>query len=279
MSTTLKFMTTLAAMIILLVIVVLSNSIIAEKKSIRSDNATAQLERNNNPIAQAAISEPTNSLATLQTEEGQLEDISAVDVENAESINTTADAQLSEVAQLADFQMMNPQSLPVSTNQTEQAFVTTQSAVDWQAASQHKKLPADLLSTIQNTSVGASKVPVLLPNNTELLDDAIVSVGSDWYAASMNSGEVNVMVDGSSVTVGIPTTEPKQPIGLGNFSDNIVKSLGMIEVSFSAYGVNYNVVVECFSHETDPACLESDFIHSIVDNLLLAEGDNNEDGA
>jgi len=212
-------------------------------------------------------------------EQGQTENISALEVENPKSMDTVSDSELSDTALLTDFQMMNPESAGISPDQTGQEFVTTVNPVDWQSARQHERLPQNLLSNEQSTFVAASKVPVLLPNNAALLNDAIVSVGGDWYAASMNSDEVNVLIDGSSIAVALPDSEPKQNIGLDNFSDNIVKSLGMVEVSFSAYGVNYNVVVECYSHETNPACLETDFINSIVSNLLLAEGDNNEDGA
>ncbi len=224
-------------------------------------------------------SEENRAVTTEFPAEGQPDDISALEIEDSATILNTFDDALTKADQLVDFQMMNPESGGISPNETGQEFVKTVNTVDWQSARQHERLPLNLLTDEQSTFVAASKVPVLLPNNTELLSDAVVSVGGDWYAASMNSGEVNVLIDGNSITVEVPGSEPVQRTTFENYSDNIVKSLGMIEVSFSAYGVNYNVVVECYSHETDPACLENDFINSVVSNLLLAEGDSNEDGA
>jgi len=174
--------------------------------------------------------------------------------------------------------MMNPGV--VSDNVADDAveYEVVSSPADWDAAQQHERLPPELLTQEQADVVDQSVVPVLLPPRQPLIEKGIFTIGDTWYAASMNEGEVNVLIEGSTASVVLPNQDQTSTIGtLASYQ--VTRSFGMAEVNVSEFGVVYTVTVECFDHENDPACVDDQFITELVDNLLLAKGDIKDDGA
>jgi len=195
--------------------------------------------------------------------------------ENPEVIVTAQ--ELSEQEQLTDFKMMNPGILDADANDGMNQYEVVTNPIDWVAANQHEKLPDGLLSEEQFEAASQSVVPVLLPPRLSLLESGFVSVGDTWYAVSMDDDQINVFIEGSSSAVVVPNTEQREGGSLDSFE--ISRSLGMAEVYVNAFGVGYTITVECFDHQSDPACVDDGYLTDLVASLLLVDGENNEDGA
>ena len=82
-------------------------------------------------------------------------------------------------------------------NWQEKHSAQTQIAdIDWESADRAAVLSARLSDTSRET-LRRARVPVLLPDEPELLDSATFTSQAHWYAAAMESDGVSVYVSGT----------------------------------------------------------------------------------
>ena len=154
--------------------------------------------------------------------------------------------------------------------QALKALETVELAPDWEKAAEHPQLDDDMLSAEQLDSIGQATVPVLLPANQKLLKNAHISTGSKWYAAAINQEDHTVAISGNANVSIVPDTESAEPSELGDDKTSITRVYGIVEVSFKAFGIHYDITVECWDHQNDPRCTDDTYVLELVESLKMA---------
>ncbi len=154
-----------------------------------------------------------------------------------------------------------------NTESSQKPVATEQVAVNWEAARKHPRLEMAKLSEQQKQAVERSAVPVLLPDQDELLAAAVITTGPGWYAASMAQDKFSAALSGNRKVIRIPGAP--QPPHLGDPTLKPSKDGGMLEVSFMAFGVYYDLSLECFDHG-DPRCSADPYAIKLLQSLKLA---------
>ena len=152
--------------------------------------------------------------------------------------------------------------------QTAQALTAVETAIDWESAQRHVRFDMNLLSPEQRERVTAVRIPVLLPQDAKLVQSAVVSVGDTWYTAAMSGGDYFVSITGSSRYLDIPGAGLENLPIYGDHQRGLSRSEGTLELDFTAYGVIYNVSIEC-DDLRDPHCSDA-YALQIADELALA---------
>jgi hypothetical protein len=159
----------------------------------------------------------------------------------------------------------------VPSPETLQELVPEESEVEWEETSEHPPLDDARLSEAQRQAVQSSPVPVLLPDNDALLGTALISTGDYFYAAAMHEDDVSVSVIGASKVVRAPGVP--EPPAFGDHDLTLGRSQGGVGLSFKAYGVYYDVEVDCPDPVNDPRCAENAYLLELADRLLMAAAD------
>ncbi len=154
------------------------------------------------------------------------------------------------------------------------ALVSKELTVDWDDAINHPRLNTAQLSAPQKETINAAPVPVLLPDHPRLLGNAMLTTGPGWYAASMKEDDASVYLSGNAKVVRIPGVEGFEPPTLGDNTLSVNRSEGIVEISFKAFGIYYDLSVECYDHENDLRCTQDDYALQLVEELKLARGDH-----
>ncbi len=152
--------------------------------------------------------------------------------------------------------------------QTAQALTAVETAIDWESAQRHVRFDMNLLSPEQREHITAVRIPVLLPQDAMLVQSAVVSVGDGWYTAAMSGGDYFVSITGSSRHLDIPGAGLENLPIYGDHQRGLSRSEGTLELDFTAYGVIYNVSIEC-DDLRDPHCSDA-YALQIADELALA---------
>lgn len=142
-----------------------------------------------------------------------------------------------------------------------------QLTVDWEAARKHPQLELSRMSEKQQKAARDSAVPVLLPDREALLHSALITTGPGWYAASMAEGQATIAISGNSRVIrikGIP-----EPPALGDPALKAGAGEGRLEVDFKAFGIYYDISLECYDGAKDPHCADDRFLMQVVDSLKL----------
>lgn len=154
------------------------------------------------------------------------------------------------------------------------ALETVEIEPNWDEARQHPQLDDTLLSDELKQKIKQSPVPVLLPEAPALLPAARISTGSGWYTAAIETDNIVVGVNGNAKVARVPDTPAAEPPQLGAHQAAVTRVAGIVEVSFKAFGIYYNITVECYDHQTDPRCTEDDYVLELVDALRLAKSES-----
>ena len=152
--------------------------------------------------------------------------------------------------------------------QTAQALMAVETVIDWESAQRHVRFDMNLLSPEQRERVTAVRIPVLLPQDAKLVQSAVVSVGDGWYTAAMSGGDYFVSITGSSRYLDIPGAGLENLPIYGDHQRGLSRSEGTLELDFTAYGVIYNVSIEC-DDLRDPH-LSDAYALQIADELALS---------
>jgi hypothetical protein len=145
--------------------------------------------------------------------------------------------------------------------------------VDWQAASEHPPLVTSQLSDEQKQAINEAPVPVLLPDNPQLLGNAVLTNGEYYYAASMSEDDVTILVNGAARIMRVKEMDYPEPPVYGDSELPVNRANGIVEINFRAFGIYYDVVVECDDHQNDTRCTDDHFALELVDSLRLAQAE------
>lgn len=186
----------------------------------------------------------------------------------------SANLPASSALQPADEDKATPSIAEDSTYQPLKALESVEFEPDWHEATNYPQLDDALLSDEQRESIQLSPIPVLLPEEQKLLQAALICTGSSWYAAAMKEDDLNVTVSGNAKVALVPDTAAAEPPELGEHETSITRIEGIVEISFKAFDIYYDVTVECYDHQNDPRCVEDNYVLGLVDALRLAQSKN-----
>jgi hypothetical protein len=65
---------------------------------------------------------------------------------------------------------------------------------------------------------------------------------------------------------------PEPPV-YGDSELPVNRANGIVEINFRAFGIYYDVVVECDDHQNDTRCTDDHFALELVDSLRLAQAE------
>jgi hypothetical protein len=159
-----------------------------------------------------------------------------------------------------------------SNSESQSGAGAEQLPVDWEAARKHPLLEMSRLSEKQQKAARDSAVPVLLPDREALLRSALITTGPGWYAASMAEGQATITISGNSRVIRIEGIPEPPPLGDPNLKAGAGE--GRLEVNFKAFGIYYDISVECYDGAKDPHCADERFVMQLMDSLKLAHGDH-----
>lgn len=154
-----------------------------------------------------------------------------------------------------------------SNTESRQEPLVQQLTVDWNAARQYPRLELTRLSEQQLGAAKASTVPVLLPDRDGLLRSALIATGPGWYAASMAEDRATIVISGNSRVIRIP--DIPEPPALEDPALKPSAGEGGLEVNFKAFGIYYDISVECYDGVKDPHCADGRYLMQVVDSLKL----------
>jgi len=159
-------------------------------------------------------------------------------------------------------------------NEHEIALQTVDRPVDWLATRNHPEFDSAPLTTEIDDKIKSSPVPVLLPANSgiaekALLKDMHMTIGDAFYAANLTHDGVLVQIVGSSRHAVAASQANLDVPPWGEHQNSISREEGIVELDFTAFGVSYNVVIECIESDNDPRCLQDRFITDISDRLRV----------
>ncbi len=142
--------------------------------------------------------------------------------------------------------------------------------IDWDAASAHSALAASSLDADARAALASAVVPVLLPNDPELLAKARVTTGPNWYAVSMDLGDHLVYVQGSRTSFELEQVE------LDRAGDDLTKrpylltrTHQIITMAFERFGAGYGIDIECARPMDDKRCTEDAYARTLWDKLAV----------
>lgn len=145
--------------------------------------------------------------------------------------------------------------------------------VDDEAAADHLSIDGDRLSDQAREQVGQSPVPVLLPDDDGLLQNAHLTLGDAWYVASMSDDDHTVVFNGTRRA----HLEPRHGAAKEGHDEgrdidhNLTRTHGIVSLSFEAFGVAYAIDVECAKPLHDERCTENDYVISMAEEAGLVE--------
>ena len=149
--------------------------------------------------------------------------------------------------------------------------IIQQSTVNWEAAQQHALFNDSQLSKQQAQVLKIATLPLLLPNEPELIATGIMSAGEDWYAASMKHEGFSVVVSGSTRRVTVPGVEVPNLPEYRKQDLRVTRAEGIAELAFTAYGAIYTISVECEDPENDKHCKNESYILELANKLLRSK--------
>ena len=143
--------------------------------------------------------------------------------------------------------------------------------VDWEEAQRRSAIAAGRLSEQAQKLAADSPVPLLLPDDDELLGSLHLTLGDAWYAASMRGAEHSVVFNGTHRTHRAPKAggakEDDHPREEGH---TLTRTHGIVTLTFEEFGVAYAIDVECERPLENRLCVEDDYVLSLAENAGVA---------
>jgi hypothetical protein len=131
---------------------------------------------------------------------------------------------------------------------------------------------AEGLAPAARETLLAADLPVLVPDEPELLGSARATSGEAWYALAMSAEGYGVYLHATraaqrlAVPLEEPVALPTREVPRVTFNE------GSPVLSFVAHGVSYSLFVECEAPHTDPRCTEATFVRGLADSLRRFDG-------
>lgn len=147
--------------------------------------------------------------------------------------------------------------------------------IDWEEAEKYKEIDAKRLDVTAQQQASGAPVPVLLPDDDELLASAHITVGDGWYAASMSGADHTVALRGSHRMHQMPGASGKKEGDKRRAEEHTLsRTHGIVTLSFESFGVAYAIDVECERPMENPLCVEDDYVFSLAEEAgVLTGGD------
>ena len=139
--------------------------------------------------------------------------------------------------------------------------------VDWQAAvgglRQSGGLSEKLAPNLNQTAVDATRVPILLPTDTDLTAGARIYSFGDYYTITADAPGAGVSFSGTTTVIPLPTSVPLQITPMGPEGATSQRTVDGQLISFVRYGVLYTVEVRCDA-PTDPRCADDNYARGLA---------------
>ncbi|MBC7668075.1 hypothetical protein [Caulobacter sp. DWR2-3-1b2] len=139
--------------------------------------------------------------------------------------------------------------------------------VDWQAAvgglRQSTGIAEKLAPNLNQAAVDATRVPILLPTDTDLTAGARIYSFGDYYTITADAPGVGISLSGTTTVVPLPAGTPLKITPMGPEGATVQRTVDGQLVSFVRYGVLYTVEVRCDA-PTDPRCADDNYVMGLA---------------
>lgn len=142
--------------------------------------------------------------------------------------------------------------------------------VDWRLAAAYQKRTGGaaqaVASSLDQAAVDRTALPILLPNDADLMAGARLYSFGDYYTVTANTAGGHVSLTGTTDTIPVSTPLNMPPQGPGGLT--VQRTVDGQLASFVRYGVLYSVEVRC-NAPSDPKCRGDAFVRTVVAKSTL----------
>jgi hypothetical protein len=142
--------------------------------------------------------------------------------------------------------------------------------VDWRSATAFQRRSAGatqaVASSLDQAAVDRTALPILLPNDADLMAGARLYSFGDYYTVTANTAGGHVSLTGTTDTIPVSTPLNMPPQGPGGLT--VQRTVDGQLASFVRYGVLYSVEVRC-NAPSDPKCRGDAFVRTVVAKSTL----------
>ena len=139
--------------------------------------------------------------------------------------------------------------------------------VDWQGAigglRQSGGLGEKLAPNLNQDAIDATRVPILLPTDTDLTAGARIYSFGDYYTITADAPGAGVSFSGTTTVIPLPASVPLQITPMGPEEATSQRTVDGQLISFVRYGVLYTVEVRCDA-PTDPRCADDNYARGLA---------------
>ena len=137
--------------------------------------------------------------------------------------------------------------------------------IDWRTAAAFQRRTAAsapaVASGLDQAAVDRTALPILLPNDADLMAGARLYSFGDYYTVTANTVGGHVSLTGTTDTIAVSTPLNVPPQGPGGLI--IQRTVDGQLASFVRYGVLYSVEVRC-NAPADPKCRNDAFVRAVA---------------
>ncbi len=125
------------------------------------------------------------------------------------------------------------------------------------------------LNETQRAAIRRTRVPVRLPADPRLARAAFLTSEANWFAASIKDGDVTITIEANRTAIEAPEiTAAFAGYAVGTrAAPRIGHNELIIEAAWLEDGVAWSLEVECLHPDTNPRCVETAFVRSVVAGL------------
>lgn len=152
------------------------------------------------------------------------------------------------------------------------ARVDVVAQVDWASVQGHDRVDVARLAPAVAVAVSGAPVPVLIPSGESFVESAAVYTGADWVSTQHRGEGVSVEVFGTRRAFAHPEVAVHELERIAEERPLITRSEGVPFISFTRFGVAYQMSVECEAGPDDPKCAEFDYLRQVYDSLAIVGG-------
>jgi hypothetical protein len=154
------------------------------------------------------------------------------------------------------------------TSQPSTDKAPTQAAPQQTAAPQVDRAAVAMMPGAAQAALASVEVPVLAPNDQDVLQRAQIIPGNRFYSLTSRTPELTVTVQGSPLDRDTPAVvkAPVAPRVVGERQVTTSVSEGIRYATWVERGVAYSIDIEC-SKPSDPRCAAEDYVLSLVGKI------------
>lgn len=144
-----------------------------------------------------------------------------------------------------------------------------------EAASEHPRIALRMLPNALASAIEETPLPVLIPSERALQNDEAYEganfIGAErWYSVSFSFDDgLSLELRGVSAARDHQGYEPPESAALEG--PTLSRTHGIVDLTFSRFGIGYALQIECAEPLSDPRCAKEDFVQGVFESLLLVE--------